>query len=129
MSYAFACLSIYFLFVPIKGELHGSRNLMHLITAVFSAARRLPDTVDDQFLFMKHVSLSSKLYSKAVIIKEIRKKYFQRIICTQVICNNCKTHTLTNGTKCIRDTWISYTGRHKTKCLYLLVHGEVEINM
>lgn len=60
------------------------------------------------------------------------KNYFEVIQNNKlhpVIFNNCRMHTLTSGTKSIRDTLIWYTGRHKAKWLYLRAHGEGKINM
>lgn len=48
-DHIFVCLSVYGLFIPIECERHGSRDLMYLMLA---AARRVPETVGTQFLFV-----------------------------------------------------------------------------
>lgn len=66
-----------------------------------------------------------------MIVKE-NKNYFGVIQNNKLrpgIFNTCRMHTLTSGTKSIKDTLIWYIGREKAKQLYLLAHGEGEINL
>lgn len=107
------CLHVHFLFAPIEREPHGNMDLLCPTSAVFSAARRLPNTEGTQFAsvnYVFHLSYNVKLWS----VKERRERYFKVIQNHKlhpVIINNCKTPTLTKGTKSIGGTLVRYTGR------------------
>ena len=58
------CLHVHFLFAPIEREPHGNMDLLCPTSAVFSAARRLPNTEGTQFAsvnYVFHLSYNVKL--------------------------------------------------------------------
>lgn len=110
------CLHVYLLFTPTEREPHGNTDLLCPTGAVFSAARRIPNAEGTRCVFagyVFHISFILKFWS----LKERRKRYFKVIqnhTLHSGITNNCKTPTLTKGTKSIGGILGQDPGRHKT---------------